>query len=179
MNPKESDDEDRKCPHCRTIFSTVGVKNRHIVRNVCQRSQSVPPARSSRTSRTPEPPAILLNEDHESLLVGHTCPYSKYICNSLVFIFTISNVRYRLCQLLNLTNSEVYPPLSSCTIPGGVDVCPTTDTHRVRLEVLLAARAHGVNQISVPKTGSTIGLLVFLFHTFLTFSSSIIWWPGS
>ena len=80
MNPQESDVEDRKCPHCQTLFSTVGVKNRHIARNVCQRSRSVPPDRSSRNSRTPEPPAIVLNEDHESLLVGHTCPYSKYIC---------------------------------------------------------------------------------------------------
>ena len=51
----------------------------------------------------------------------------------------IINVRYQ-CQLLNLTNTEVYPLLSHCTIPGGVHSCPTTDTNRVRLTVLLAAR---------------------------------------
>ena len=75
------------------------------------------------------------------------------------------NVRYRISQLLNITNTEVYPILSHCTIPGGISVCPTTDTDRVRLKVLLAAKNHGVNQISVPKTGSIIDLL--LFNTFL------------
>ena len=56
------------------------------------------------------------------------------------FIFTLLNVRYHICQLLQLTSTEVYPPLSSCTIPGGVSVCPTTDSDQVRLKVLLAAK---------------------------------------
>ena len=67
--------------------------------------------------------------------------------------FTTFNIRYRICQLLNMTNTEVYPPLSQCTIPGGISVCPTNESDKVRLQVLLAAKNHGVNQISVPKTG--------------------------
>ena len=74
-------------------------------------------------------------------------------CFSLTFHHWLFNVRYRICHLLNLTNTEVYPLLSHCTIPGGINVCPTTDTDRVRLEVLVAAKNHGVDQISVPKTG--------------------------
>ena len=88
-------------------------------------------------------------------------------CFPLAFHHWLFNVRYRISQLLNLTNTEVYPLLSHCTVPGGINVCPTTDTDRVRLKVLLAAKNHGVNQISVPKTGSIIGLLLFLFNTFL------------
>ena len=65
-------------------------------------------------------------------------------------------VRYRLCQLNQLTNSEVYPPLNSCTIPGGVSVCPTTDADKIRLKVLIAAKDHGVNHISIPKKGQMI-----------------------
>ena len=145
MNTKDnSENEDKICPHCRKTFSSHSVRNRHLQRGVCVKPGS--PA---------EPPAVILNEDHEGLLVGHTCPYSKYNCYSLPLglVITIPNVRYRISQLLNLTNAEVYPPLSSCTIPGGVSVCPTTDTDNVRLRVLLAAKNHGVSQISVPKTG--------------------------
>ena len=146
MNTKDnSDNEDKICPHCRKTFSSLSVRNRHLQRSVCQKPGSQPP----------ELPAVLLNEDHEGLLVGHTCPYSKYNCYSLplAFVITISNVRYRISQLLNLTNVEVYPLLSSCTIPGGVSVCPTKDTDMVRLDVLLAAKNHGVDEISVPKKG--------------------------
>ena len=72
---------------------------------------------------------------------------------SSAFHHWLFNVRYRISQLLSISNTEVYPILSHCTIPGGINVCPTTDTDRVRLQVLLAAKNHGVNQISVPKTG--------------------------
>ena len=88
-------------------------------------------------------------------------------CFSLAFHQWLFNVRYRISQLLNITNTEVYPLLSHCTIPGWINFCPTTDTDRVRLKVLLAAKNHGVNQISSPKTGSIIDLLLFLFNTFL------------
>ena len=145
MNTNDnSENEDKICPHCRKTFSSHSVRNRHLQRGVCVKPGS--PA---------EPPAIILNEDHEGLLVGHTCPYSKYNCYSLPLglVITIPNVRYRISQLLNLTNAEVYPPLSSCTIPGGVSVCPTTDTDIVRLNVLVAAKNHGVKEISVPKKG--------------------------
>ena len=145
MNTNDnSENEDKICPHCRKTFSSHSVRNRHLQRGVCVKPGS--PA---------EPPAVILNEDHEGLLVGHTCPYSKYNCYSLPLglVITIPNVRYRISQLLNLTNAEVYPPLSSCTIPGGVSVCPTTDTDMVRLNVLLAAKNHGVKEISVPKKG--------------------------
>ena len=94
-------------------------------------------------------------------------PILSINCFSLAFHRWLFNVRYRISELLNFTNTEVYPLLSHCTIPGGINVCPTTDTDRVRLKVLLAAKNHGVNQISVPKTGSIIGLLLFLFNTFL------------
>ena len=76
-------------------------------------------------------------------------------------MFTTFNVRFRICQLLNITNKEVYPPLSHCTIPGGVTACPTRDTDEVRLQVLLAARNHGVNEISVPKRGFIVLLCFF------------------
>ena len=68
------------------------------------------------------------------------------------FIFKEYIVRFRISQLLNLTNIEVYPPLSHCHIPG-LSVCPTKDSDQVRLRVLLAAKNHGIDEISVPKTG--------------------------
>ena len=68
------------------------------------------------------------------------------------FIFKEYIVRFRISQLLNLTNIEVYPPLSHCTVPG-LSVCPTKDSDQVRLRVLLAAKNHGIDEISVPKTG--------------------------
>ena len=69
---------------------------------------------SMRNPRPAEPPAVLLKEDQEGLLLGHSCPYSKYN-----------------------------------------RVCPTRKTHRVRLRILLAAKEHGIHEISVPKIGKT------------------------
>merc|ERR1711971_977327 len=131
-----NDDEDKICPHCRKTFSSLSARNKHLWKNVCHNSVSRTPVSSRNPPPPALPPAILLKEDHEGLLMGHNCPYSKY----------------RISQLLNITNTEVYPLLSHCTIPGGINVCPTTDTDRVRLKVLLAAKNHRVNQISVPKT---------------------------
>ena len=161
MNPKD-DDEDKICPHCRKTFSSHSARNKHLQKNVCIKSGSRTPG-STRKSQPPDlPPAILLKEDKEGLLMGHTCSYSKYkLFPRSLSALNILNVRYRICQLLNLTNTKVYPLLSHCTIPGGINVCPTTDTDKVRLEVLLAAKKHGVNQISVPKTGSSRDLLLF------------------
>lgn len=136
MNPNDDiiNEDNKMCPHCRRTFSSLSARNKHQ-RNVCEAGSMTPV--STRKSRPPEVPAVLLKEDHEGLLLGHTCFFSIY----------------RICELLKLTNSEVYPPLSSCTISGGVNVCPTTDTDRVRLKVLLAAKHHGIDQISVPKKG--------------------------
>ena len=143
---------DKICPNCETTFSSVGTRNRHMARKVCEKPGSR--SQSTRNPQPPDPPSVLLKEDHEGLLLGHTCPYSKYNF-FLLFAFhhQVFNVRYRICQLLKICNTEVYPPLSHCTIPGGISVCPTTDTDNVRLRVLLAAKSHGVSQISVPKTG--------------------------
>ena len=52
-----------------------------------------------------------------------------------------------------MTNEEVFPILINCTIPGGVKACPTSNPHRTWLKVLLAAKNHGVDEVSVPKKG--------------------------
>ena len=87
-------------------------------------------------------------------------------------MFPTFNIRFRISQLLKLTNAEVYPILNHCTIPGGVNACPTRDSDKVRLQVLLAARNHGVMEISVPKTGF-VALCFFGFIRFVSFTVQI------
>ena len=77
MDIKDSEMEDRKCPHCRALFATISGKNKHIQKNVC--GKAVTTGRSSRNSRPAAPPSVLLEEDHQGLLLGHSCPYAKYV----------------------------------------------------------------------------------------------------
>ena len=89
MNPNDDNvDEDKICPHCRKTFSSQSARNKHQQNNVCNRSVSRTPV-SSRNSPPPDlPPAILLKEDHEGLLMGHNCPYSKY----KLFLLSLSSL---------------------------------------------------------------------------------------
>ena len=84
----DNGEEDKVCPHCRKTFSTHSARNKHLQRNVCHKSVSRTP--SSRNSPPPPPdlPAILLKEDHEGLLMGHNCPYSKY----KLFLLSLSSL---------------------------------------------------------------------------------------
>ena len=91
MNPNDNDDngdEDKICPHCRKVFSNHSARNKHLQKNVCHKSVSRNP-RSSQNPPPPDlPPAILLKEDHEGLLKGHNCPYSKY----KLFLLSLSSL---------------------------------------------------------------------------------------
>ena len=79
MNPNnDNGDEDRICPHCRKTFSSHSARNKHLQKEVCQKSVSRTPVSSRNPPPPALPPAILLKEDHEGLLTGHDCPYSKY-----------------------------------------------------------------------------------------------------
>ena len=84
-----SNNEDKICPHCKKTFSSHSARNKHLQKNVCQKSGSSPG--STRNSRPSDPPAVILTEDHEGLLLGHTCPYSKYNIFSFV-LFNIKNL---------------------------------------------------------------------------------------
>ena len=78
MNPKDSDEEDKTCPHCNQTFSSKSGRNRHLQKNICEKSESMTPARSTRNPQPLlDPPAVLLTEDHTGLLLGHSCLFSK------------------------------------------------------------------------------------------------------
>ena len=77
MDIKDSDLEDKKCPYCKALFASVNGKNKHVQKNVC--GKAVTEARSTRNSRPAAPPSVLLEEDHLGLLLGHSCPYAKYV----------------------------------------------------------------------------------------------------
>ena len=94
MIREESDEADDKilCPHCKAPFSSVATRNRHVRGNVCGKGGSMAQARSIRKPRPPDPPSVLLRQDLEGLLVGHSCFYSKYNCFSKAF--NVYNIQY-------------------------------------------------------------------------------------
>ena len=122
MNTKDnSENEDKICPHCRKTFSSHSVRNRHLQRGVCVKPGS--PA---------EPPAVILNEDHEGLLVGHTCPYSKYNCYSLplglvITIYLTSGTEYP-SSLTSPTLRSILPSVPALSQEGSVSAPPQTLT---------------------------------------------------
>ena len=42
MDIKDSDLEDKKCPHCKASFASVNGKNKHVQKNVCARTFCLP-----------------------------------------------------------------------------------------------------------------------------------------
>ena len=66
------------------------------------------------------------------------------------FPFTAQGTNTSREMFARLSPRPQCQPVSFCTISGGVDVCPTADTDRVRLKVLMAAKNHGIDEISVP-----------------------------
>ena len=63
-------------PNCEKTFSSVGTRNRHVARGVCGKSGSG--SQSTRNPKPPDPPTVVLKDDHEGLLLGNTCFFSKY-----------------------------------------------------------------------------------------------------
>ena len=76
-------DTDKICPNCEATFSTLSSRNRHVTKGVCGKSGVR--SQSTRNPKPPDPPTVVLKEDHEGLLLGNTCFFSKYKSFSLVF----------------------------------------------------------------------------------------------
>ena len=69
-------DTNKICPNCEATFSCLSARNRHISRRVCGKSGSG--SHSTRNPKPPDPLTVVLKEDHEGLLLGNTCFFSKY-----------------------------------------------------------------------------------------------------
>ena len=55
---------------------------------------------------------------------------------------------------MQITSRETFPLLSKCRIKGNIP-CLTNDVNKILLKLLLSAKNHGANHISVPKRGNT------------------------
>ena len=69
-------DTDKICPNCEATFSSLSCRNRHLTKRVCDKSGSS--SKPTRKPQPPDPPSVLLKEDHEGLLLGNPCFFSRH-----------------------------------------------------------------------------------------------------
>ena len=147
--PDISDRKDDKikffCPKCQKKFSQKKNQVRHTD-FYCKKElggQDDLTLTSPRVSPVPQVPVTELKVDQE--------------CDGLLANVEGDYSRWRLSQVLGVTQHSTYPILFNYRVPGAntsclSTCCPTTDPQSVMLSVLLDARAnHDVEQIAMPK----------------------------
>ena len=147
--PDISDSKDDEieffCPKCQKKFSQKKNQVRHTD-FYCKKElggQDDLTLTSPRVSPVPQVPVTELKVDQE--------------CDGLLANVEGDYSRWRLSQVLGVTQHSTYPILFNYRVPGAntsclSTCCPTTDPQSVMLSVLLDARAnHDVEQIAMPK----------------------------
>ena len=139
--PEKDDDENKfVCPNCSQVFKQRSSLVRHMD-NTCK--NRIGPDLMIASPRKSPVPEILLKVDEE--------------LNSLLDNVESDYARWRLAQIMGVTQKTTYPILFNYHFPGSKasflhNCCPTSDPHIAMFNVLIDAKTnHDIEHISMPK----------------------------